>query len=210
MFFYIANSNDRKDVYITKTRVSARQQWILWPANTMWRKLLYSGFETCFGPSTQGAGTKTHLKSRFFAILKTRGAMLKFGIDGPSPPFSERSSQGRPAPVACLPNPGIPTSNAPQIYIYRNATAGAATESKAQFEFTVRREPRTKSQSIRATTLRLMALFFSCTHSLSLYLSLSLPPPLFLLCFPLAPPLSLRISWALSLCSCGCSSRRPT
>ena len=22
------------------------------PANTMWRKLLYSGFETCFGPST--------------------------------------------------------------------------------------------------------------------------------------------------------------
>ena len=26
--------------------------------NTMWRKLLYSGFETCFGPSTQGAGTK--------------------------------------------------------------------------------------------------------------------------------------------------------
>ena len=46
-----------------------------WPANTMWRKLLYSGFETCFGPSTQGAGTKTHLKSRFCAILKKRGAM---------------------------------------------------------------------------------------------------------------------------------------
>ena len=35
----------------------------------MWRKFLYSGFETCFGPSTQGAGTKTHLKSRFCAIL---------------------------------------------------------------------------------------------------------------------------------------------
>ena len=35
----------------------------------MWRKLLYSGFETCFGPSTQGAETKTHLKSRFSAIL---------------------------------------------------------------------------------------------------------------------------------------------
>ena len=42
-------------------------------ANTMWRKLLYSGFERCFGPSTQGAGTKTHLKSRFCAILKKRG-----------------------------------------------------------------------------------------------------------------------------------------
>ena len=44
--------------------------------NTMWRKILYSGFETCFGPSTQGAGTKTHLKSRFCAILTKRGAML--------------------------------------------------------------------------------------------------------------------------------------
>ena len=44
-------------------------------ANTMWRKLLYSGFETCFGPSTQGAETKTHLKSRFCAILKKRGVM---------------------------------------------------------------------------------------------------------------------------------------
>ena len=28
------------------------------PANTMSRKLLYSGFETCFGPSTQGAGIR--------------------------------------------------------------------------------------------------------------------------------------------------------
>ena len=31
----------------------------------LWRTLLYSGFETCFGPSTQGAGPKTQLKSRF-------------------------------------------------------------------------------------------------------------------------------------------------
>ena len=46
----------------------------------MWRKFLYSGFETCFGPSTQGAGTKTHLKSRFSAILKKSGAMLKLGL----------------------------------------------------------------------------------------------------------------------------------
>ena len=44
-------------------------------ANTMWRKLFYSGFETCFGPSTQGAGTKTHLESRFCAILKKRGVV---------------------------------------------------------------------------------------------------------------------------------------
>ena len=28
------------------------------PANTIWRKLLYFGFETCFGPSTQGAGIR--------------------------------------------------------------------------------------------------------------------------------------------------------
>ena len=32
-------------------------------------KLLYAGFETCFGPSTQDAGTKTHVESRFCAIL---------------------------------------------------------------------------------------------------------------------------------------------
>ena len=48
------------------------------PANTMWRKLLYSGFETCFGPSTQGAGTETHLKSRFCAILQKKGSLLPF------------------------------------------------------------------------------------------------------------------------------------
>ena len=28
------------------------------PAKTMWCKLLYSGFETRFGPSTQGAGIR--------------------------------------------------------------------------------------------------------------------------------------------------------
>ena len=54
------------------------------PVNTIWRKCLYSGFETCFGPSTQGAGTKTHLKSRCCAILTKRGAILEFEIDGPS------------------------------------------------------------------------------------------------------------------------------
>ena len=37
-------------------------------------KLLYAEFETCFGPSTQGAGTqgagtKTHLESRCRTIL---------------------------------------------------------------------------------------------------------------------------------------------
>ena len=37
----------------------------------MWRTLLYSGFETSFGTSTQGAGTKIHLKSSFCAILTT-------------------------------------------------------------------------------------------------------------------------------------------
>ena len=49
-----------------------------------------SGFEACFGPSTQGAGTqgagtqgagtKTHLKSRFCsqAILIKRGVMYAF------------------------------------------------------------------------------------------------------------------------------------
>ena len=45
-------------------------------------KLFYSGFETCFGPSTQGAGTKTHLKSRFCAILKKKGARCNLGRTG--------------------------------------------------------------------------------------------------------------------------------
>ena len=54
-----------------------------WPANAMWRNLLHSGFETCFGPSSQGAGTKMHLKSGFCAILTKRGAILEFEIDGP-------------------------------------------------------------------------------------------------------------------------------
>ena len=47
----------------------------------MWRKFLYSGFETCFGPSTQGAETKTHLKSRLRHFEK-RGAILECEIDG--------------------------------------------------------------------------------------------------------------------------------
>ena len=51
--------------------------------NTIWRKLLYSGFEKCFAPSTKGAGTKTHLKSRFCTILKnTKGTMLNWKMTG--------------------------------------------------------------------------------------------------------------------------------
>ena len=42
----------------------------------MWLNLLYSGFETCFGPSAQGAETETHLKSRFCAILKNGGEII--------------------------------------------------------------------------------------------------------------------------------------
>ena len=53
------------------------------PANPMWPKLLYSEIETWFGPSTQGAGAKTHLKSRFCAILTERGAMFEFEMDWP-------------------------------------------------------------------------------------------------------------------------------
>ena len=46
-------------------------------ANTMGVELLYSGFETCFGPSTQRAWTKTHLKSRFCVILKKLGSNVR-------------------------------------------------------------------------------------------------------------------------------------
>ena len=48
-------------------------------ANTMWRKLLYSGFRPCFAqhpaPKVLGPDIKTHLKSRFCAILK-KGALM--------------------------------------------------------------------------------------------------------------------------------------
>ena len=72
------------DYYTSKHRKSnfsgllrRTQCMIDWPAHTMWHNLLYSGFETCFGPSTQGAGTKTHLKSRFCTILKIKEARCK-------------------------------------------------------------------------------------------------------------------------------------
>ena len=67
------------------------------PANTMWRKLLYSGFKTCFGPSTQGAGTKTHLKSRCCVVLKAKpsesGAMQYLGFAAPACVSSRPPSQ---------------------------------------------------------------------------------------------------------------------
>ena len=53
----------------------------------MWRKILYSGFEMCFGPSTQCCwDPKTHLKSGFClqAILKKKGMLLAFGTRVPA------------------------------------------------------------------------------------------------------------------------------
>ena len=46
--------------------------WNASACKSMGFKFLYSGFETCFGwdPRHLGAGSKTHLKSRFCAILK--------------------------------------------------------------------------------------------------------------------------------------------
>ena len=44
----------------------------------MWRKLLYSGFETWFGQCNQGAWTNIHCKSRFCAILKKGKAKSQF------------------------------------------------------------------------------------------------------------------------------------
>ena len=45
-------------------------------------KLLYAGFETCFGPSAQGAGTRYQNTSRFqisrhFEFIPTRNAVNK-------------------------------------------------------------------------------------------------------------------------------------
>ena len=52
------------------------------PANTMWRKLLYSGFKTWFCPSTQGAGIRYQNTSQIQIMLashfekKGRGARI--------------------------------------------------------------------------------------------------------------------------------------
>ena len=39
------------------------------PANTVWRKLLYSGFKTCFGRSTQGAEIRYQNTSQIQILL---------------------------------------------------------------------------------------------------------------------------------------------
>ena len=39
-------------------------------------KLLYSGFETCFAPSTFAAGRKTHLESRFWRHFENKGVAV--------------------------------------------------------------------------------------------------------------------------------------
>ena len=55
------------------------------PANAVWRKLLHSGFETCFGPSTFGAGIRYQNTSQIQILHrfeKKGGAMFEFGIAG--------------------------------------------------------------------------------------------------------------------------------
>ena len=55
-------------------------------------KLLYSGFETCFGPSIQGARIRYQntsqiqiLLARHFEKKNSRRATVEFEIDGPQP-----------------------------------------------------------------------------------------------------------------------------
>ena len=50
----------------------------------MWRKFLYSGFETCFGPSTQGAGIRYQNTSQIqiFRHFEKKGRDVKFGMTG--------------------------------------------------------------------------------------------------------------------------------
>ena len=58
------------------------------PANAMWRKLLYSGFQTCFGPSTQGAGIRYQNTSRIQILLAShfekKGRDLEWAASPPS------------------------------------------------------------------------------------------------------------------------------
>ena len=73
-----------------------------WPANIMWRKRAYSGFETCFGPSTQGAGARTHSKPRFCAIFeKKRGGGVRMG-DWPSTQYVGQGACNCVAWYPCL------------------------------------------------------------------------------------------------------------
>ena len=54
-------------------------------SNTMWRKLFYSGFETCFGPSTQGAGIRYQNTSQIQILrhFEKKRAAMYFWIDAP-------------------------------------------------------------------------------------------------------------------------------
>ena len=78
---------ERKGGIVWDEPVEFRRARSLWPVNTVWRKLLYSGFETCFGLSTQGAGLRYQNTSQIQILLAShcdkRGAMLKCVIGRP-------------------------------------------------------------------------------------------------------------------------------
>ena len=92
-------------IYIYSTLTGAHHGRLLGlqrPVNTMWRKLLYSGFETCFGHSTQGAEIRYQNTSQI-QILATsyfEKNESKYDVDRPLP---RHASVLPPAPFHALP-----------------------------------------------------------------------------------------------------------
>ena len=74
----------------------------------MWLKLLHAGFEMCSGPSTQGAGTNTHLESRWCAVLilynlcSTGRVLCVVPELKPRPVMLPDASDGRPLACTCV------------------------------------------------------------------------------------------------------------
>ena len=61
----------------TQNKKQIASHYACWPANKMWRTLHYPGFETRFGPSTQGAGIRyqntTQIQILLASISKRKG-----------------------------------------------------------------------------------------------------------------------------------------
>ena len=88
-------------------------------ANTMWRKLLYSGFETCFGPSTQGAGIRYQNTSQIQILrhFEKRGAWCKHA-ERTAQAVEQKSKRAKEANVPEAPQPWL--DGVPKISNNRN------------------------------------------------------------------------------------------
>ena len=81
------NTMPSSNTPVNTREANAQQQYAC--KYSMWRKLLYTGFcrfETCFGPSTQGAGTKNTSQIQILRHFERNGKLqleLEVKIDVP-------------------------------------------------------------------------------------------------------------------------------